>query len=397
MHKITIIGINSFEAQLTEEHRERIASCKNFSGGERHHKLVKHLLPQEYSWVTIKVPMSNIIDAIKENQTEWIVFASGDPWFYGIANTLKREIPEAEIEVSPLFNSLQTLGHRLGVNYGEYRIVTLTGRPWNEFDKALINGEEKLSVLTDRKKTPITIAQHMLEYGYSNYEMIYGENLGSEQERICRLNLTEALSLEIKHPNCLFLEKTDTDIPVKMIPEQEFDLLVGRPNMITKMPVRLSTLASMQLQSKSVFWDIGACTGSISIEARLNNPHLLVYAFEIHADRMEIAKSNVKKFQCPGITMMEGDYLLTDKSNLELPDAVFIGGYGGNMEGILDDVEKYIRPGGVISFNSVTETSQQRFFDWAEQNDYKTIFDQQIHVDDHNPIRIITISKKKSK
>ncbi len=393
MQQITIIGINDSNPFFTEEQERLILSTTYFTGGERHYQLIKDYLPDNHQWFSIIAPMTALIENIRTNPGQWIVFASGDPWFFGIANTLKREFSETKVKVFPLFNSIQTLAHRLEINYGEYKTISLTGRPWNEFDKALITGEFRMAILTDRKKTPATIAERMLNYGYSNYRMYYGEHLGGTQEKVMNLKLEEALSLDFKHPNCLLLEKTDNVIPKKLIPENEFQILDNRPNMITKMPVRLATLASMELEKKTVLWDIGACTGSISIEARLNYPNLEITAFEMHHDRMLIMDKNCKQFQCPGIQLLEGDYLQIDKEKITPPDAVFLGGYNGKMEEILNDVSKRLTSGGIISFNSVSETSEERFLKWADTNKYAIKFQQLILVDTHNPIQIITLIK----
>jgi precorrin-6B C5,15-methyltransferase / cobalt-precorrin-6B C5,C15-methyltransferase len=391
---IIIPGIPDEKTAPSAELDELIATGYYFAGGERHFQLIKDYLPKEHKWVTIGNPLSGFLDEIKHHPSRWIIFASGDPWFFGIAMTLKREFPHATIEVFPHYNSLQILGHRLGINYGEYKTVSLTGRPWHEFDKALITGEKKLALLTDRTKTPATIAERMLNYGYANYKMLYGEHLGGKEEKVAALTLNEALTFPFQHPNCLFLEKMNDAVPRKMIPENDFQLLENRSNMITKMPIRLATLASMRLDTKKVFWDIGACTGSVSIEVRLNYPDLHITSFELHPERMAVFTENCLRFQCPGIQQFEGDYLAIDKEKLERPDAVFLGGYNGEMEEILHDVAERLQSGGVIAFNSVTEISYTRFLAWAENNDFGVCFQQCIRVDEHNPIHIITIKKK---
>ena len=77
--------------------------------------------------------------------------------------------------------------------YDDMRTVSLTGRPWQELDKALIERAHKIGVLTDREHTPATIAARMLEYGYNSYTMYVGEHLGNpERERIRRMSLEEA-------------------------------------------------------------------------------------------------------------------------------------------------------------------------------------------------------------
>lgn len=77
--------------------------------------------------------------------------------------------------------------------YDDMRTVSLTGRPWQELDKALIERAHKIGVLTDREHTPATIAARMLEYGYTDYTIYIGEHLGNpEHERIRRMSLEEA-------------------------------------------------------------------------------------------------------------------------------------------------------------------------------------------------------------
>ena len=139
--------------------------------------------------------------------TPLIVFASGDPLFFGFANTIKRKLPEADILLYPAFNSLQTLAHRLVMPYDDMRTVSLTGRPWQEFDRALIEHAPKIGILTDREHTPATIADRMLEYGYSHYTLYIGEHLGNpEKERIRRMTPREAVAGDFEHPNCLLLD-----------------------------------------------------------------------------------------------------------------------------------------------------------------------------------------------
>ena len=124
--------------------------------------------------------------------------------------------------------------------------------------------------MTDREKTPATIAARMLEYGYDNYRMTVGEALGNgEEESVRTFSLEEASQSAFRFPNCLILQRNKVHPRPFGIPESEFHLLNGRNRMITKMPVRLLTLSMLTLREKKSFWDIGFCTGSVSIEAKL--------------------------------------------------------------------------------------------------------------------------------
>ncbi|GAF02091.1 precorrin-6y C5,15-methyltransferase (decarboxylating) subunit CbiE [Saccharicrinis fermentans] len=391
--KITIIGISDRVPEFTAKEQRLIQSVKFFAGGSRHKQLVADLLPAESSWHDIIVPLSNLYKAIEDACDDWVIFASGDPLFYGIGITLKREFPDVKIDILPDFNSLQLLAHQFQLPYGEFQTISLTGRSFDAFDKALIQGKERMGILTDRKNTPTTIAHRMLDFGYTNYSMYFGECLGGENQRVLKLSIEDAAKMTFQHPNCFYLEKTDDVIPLKGIVESAFEPLEGRPKMITKMPIRMATLAFMELNTKKVFWDVGACTGSVSIDARLNHPHLKVVAFEIRKESEGIIHRNAQKFKAPGIEVLIGDYLQVQKRELKKPDAVFLGGYGGRMEAVLDDIHLYLKEKGLIAFNSVSESSKKRFVAWCHQRAYQITQSVQMSVDQFNPITILIAQK----
>lgn len=391
--KIIIYGIHDNKPLFSEEECKAIASCKHFAGGKRHHDLVAGFLPQDTYWHNITVPLQSMFDAMKEAPSLWTVFASGDPLFYGIAITLQNKFPNADIIVKPAFNSLQLLAHELKLPYGEYRMVTLTGRPWQSFDAALMDNKPKISLLTDRKKTPRTIAQHMLQAGYDNYIMHLGEKMGGEDQRIRTLSLQEACEVTFEHPNCLYLEQTHSNPVAKGIPESDFETLPGRPKMITKMPVRLTTLALMNLQNHKVLWDVGACSGSISIEARLNYPNLEVIPFEIRPECEGIISRNAKTFGVPGIEPIIGDFKTVNKTELPKPDTAFIGGYGGDMYPVFEAIDQYLTEDGTVAFNAVSEKSIKAFEDCIKEFKYTMLTQTTITVDTNNPIKIMIALK----
>lgn len=351
--RFVVIGITDDPSPwFPPEVMEIIKHGKVFSGGKRHHEIVAPFLPADVEWIDITVPLDAVFERYHD---EVIVFASGDPLFFGFANTIKRKMPEAEIVLYPTFNSLQMLAHRLVLPYYDMRIVSLTGRPWPEFDKALIEGAEKIGILTDKEHTPATIARRMLEYGYSKYTMYVGEHLGNPvQEKVTTLTLEEAARSEFSMPNCVILDgKAIEHTKPFGIADCEFSLLDGREKMITKMPIRLLTLQALDLPKKHVLWDIGFCTGSVSIEARLQFPHLHIEAFEIRPECESIIHENARRFGAPGISVHIGDFLKTDITALPRPDAVFIGGHGGKLKDIITKVLTVLADNGIIVMNSV--------------------------------------------
>ena len=448
--RFIVIGItDNPQPWFPPEVLQIIKQGKVFSGGKRHHEIVAPLLPESAEWIDITVPLDAVFEAYNVQCSLFnvqcvTVFASGDPLFFGFANTIKRRLPEAEVVVYPTFNSLQMLAHRLVMPYHDMRIVSLTGRPWQEFDRALIEmrianpHQRKIGMLTDREHTPATIAQRMLEYGYHYYNMYIGEHLGNpEREKVMMLSLDEAARREFTMPNCVIIsEGGDCKSPSQQsgianprqrpfgIPDQAFALLDGREKMITKMPIRLLTLQALELPKRHVFWDVGACTGSVSIEARLLFPHLRVVAFEIRPECEAIIRENCRRHGAPGIELVMGDFLAlgarpsssapgsADVSSADVageddraprvgvtsalprPDAVFIGGHGGRLKEIMAKVLTVLAPDGVIVMNSVVApkvtTDSRRLWDEA-CSELGLRQDEPLHIqlNDHHPITIL--------
>ena len=393
--KFYVIGITDApQPYFPPEVLEIIKQGRLFSGGKRHHELVARFLPEGAQWIDITVPLDAVFEKY-QNNNDVVVFASGDPLFFGFANTIKHRLPEAEIVLYPAFNSLQTLAHRLVMPYHDMRIVSLTGRPWPEFDKALIERATKIGVLTDREHTPAAIAQRMLDYSYDGYTMHVGEHLGNpERERITTLTLQATLGQEFDYPNCLILTGNDLRPRHFGIPESEFVLLNGREKMITKMPIRLLTLQALELPRRRVMWDIGFCTGSVSIEARLQFPHVHIEAFECRPEGEALMCENSRRFGAPGISSHISDFLDIDISRLPQPDAVFIGGHGGHLREIMQKVLTVLTPDGCIVMNSVTSaavhTDSHLFFNEAcEELGLTQETPMRIIINDNNPIAIL--------
>ena len=399
--KFYVIGISDNPLPLfPPEVLEVIRNGNVFSGGKRHHEIVRSLLPKDAEWIDITVPLDAVFE---QYHNEVVVFASGDPLFFGFANTIRRKMPDAEIVIYPTFNSLQLLANRLVMPYHDMRVVSLTGRPWPEFDRALIERVGKIGVLTDKEHTPASIAQRMIDYGYTNYQMHVGEHLGNpELEKVTTLSLEEASQRDYTMPNCVILDAVSHQTSAIRhpfgIPDSEFTHLDGREKMITKMPIRLLTLQALDLPCRHVLWDIGSCTGSVSIEARLQFPHLHIDAFEIRPECEAIINENARRFGAPGITVHMGDFLKTDIASLPRPDAVFIGGHGGKLKESMKKVLAVMADGGVIVFNSVVApkvlTDSQKLWDEAcEELGLKQDAPIHIQLNDNHPITILKCSR----
>ena len=452
MIRFVVIGItDSPKPFFPPEVLEIIKEGQVFSGGKRHHEIVKPFLPTDAEWIDITVPIDDVFCKYKSQVSARpegircqrdarilkpqtiIVFASGDPLFFGFANTIRQRMPEAEVQVFPAFNSLQMLAHRLLLPYHDMCIVSLTGRPWPEFDRALIEHAPKIGILTDREHTPAAIARRMMDYGYTYYNMSIGEHLGNPSlEKVSVLTLEDAAKHDFGQPNCVILVNSEQFMenrygynPAKGcsaesnhndslfthyhslnrpfgLADSSFALLDGREKMITKMPIRLLTLQALDLAGRHVLWDIGFCTGSVSIEARLLFPHLHIEAFEVRPECEAIIHENARRHGAPGIGVHIGDFrsfccdtIVTNGA----PDAVFIGGHGGHLKDIMAKAKSYMQPGGIMVMNSVSSPVVDRLTDRPSSHQ---LFDEACHeldliqhpplhitLNDHNPIDIL--------
>lgn len=398
--RFTVIGLSdSREPEFPARVVEALAAHRVFAGGARHRTIVERFLPEGARWITIAPPLGGVLDRFREESGPVLVFTSGDPLFYGFGATLQRAFPGASFSYFPSFHSLQRLAHRCGLPYQGMRPASLTGRSWHELDRALIDGAGLIGVLTDRKKDPAAIAARLLDYGYGAYGMVVGEALGGPEERVRTMTPAEAAASSFHELNCVLLRATAPAGRLFGIPEAAFEGLPGRPNMITKMPVRLATLSRLDLRNARNFWDIGFCTGSVSIEAKHLAPDLEITAFERRPECDGIFERNCRTFRAPGIRKVMGDFLGQDHRAFAgadgTVDAMFIGGHGGRLQEFFAVLDPLLAPGGRIVVNAVQPATLADFREMASMYRYRMPDDIVLTSGDHHTITIAAAEKER--
>lgn len=387
MNKYIIIGISDKEqAALPVD----VRAYRYFSGGKRHRELIQGHLPEQFEWINITGDIPGLVKHYQELDGPVVIFASGDPLFYGLANSIQKYDAGASMIVYPYFNSLQLLCQRSNIGYAGIYNTSVHGRGWEELDTALIRREALIGVLTDGIKTPAAIATHLLQYGYSNYKMIVGEALEGVDENIRTFSLPMASEVLFHSLNCVLLVQIAPRKKYFGIPDSLFEGLENRPGMITKMAIRLLSLTQLDLHQRKVFWDIGFCTGSVSIEAKNNFPGLQVIAFEKRGECASILEHNAKTLGVPGIIKVMGDIFEQDLGAYPPPDAIFIGGHGNRLPELLAILSKY---GGRIVMNAVKDESKVQFIETVTQLGYQLQAPVDITIDNHNPITVLTAEK----
>ncbi|MBR0260967.1 MAG: precorrin-6Y C5,15-methyltransferase (decarboxylating) subunit CbiT [Selenomonadaceae bacterium] len=152
-----------------------------------------------------------------------------------------------------------------------------------------------------------------------------------------------------------------------MIADEEF--IRGQTPM-TKQEIRILTLAKAQIKSDSVVVDVGAGTGSITVEAALLAPKGKIFAIERKAEAVELIRRNVEKFSVNNVEIIfaEAPDGLEDLPEI---DVVIIGGSGGYTEKILDVLNTKLKMGGRVVVNAITIQTSAGALEYFRAHDWK--------------------------
>ncbi len=141
----------------------------------------------------------------------------------------------------------------------------------------------------------------------------------------------------------------------------------GEPSgLITKREVRLAALSYLELHPGDVLWDVGAGSGSVSLEAARLSPTLAIHAIEKAADALAYLKENVDNFGLANIHLVAGQ---APESFVDLPDphAVFLGGNGGRLLDILTNVMERLKPGGRLVLSCIALETFSQAWSWFSE------------------------------
>jgi len=285
--------------------------------------------------------------------------------FFGIGRRLIRFLGRDRVRVIPGVTTVQALCARVGIPWDDVRVFSLHGRGegGNEWLSSL-GRDVSVALFTDRHRSPAWIARRLIEAGLDRCRMVIGEDLGQEVETVREISPHEAVESRFSPLNlCIVLpaaaggpedgrpfEAGLDSAPVLGIEESVFAHEAG---LITKLEVRAVALAKLQLRAGLVLWDIGAGSGSVSIEATRLAALKQVVAIERNVDRHRQLLENARKLGGSPIEVLWGNAaeLL---GNLSAPDRVFIGGSGGHLREILEPVAAKLRSGGRVVQTAVT-------------------------------------------
>ena len=263
------------------------------------------------------------------------VLYSGDTGFYSGASGLITPLRALGIpaRILPGVSSVQMLSAALGRPWQGWKLVSAHGCSCDPV--AACMEDPAVFFLTGGVETPATLCRKLADAGMGEVHALVGENLGTANEAI-RYGSAEELAGQSFAPlSVLLVENFDAPcFRTPGFPDESF--LRGEVPM-TKQEVRAAALAKLAVTPTDTLWDVGAGTGSVSVELALAAPAGQVYAVECDPEACALIQQNREKFAAYNLTLIEGK-APEALDTLPAPDAVFIGGTKGNMDAVIDAV-----------------------------------------------------------
>lgn len=358
LEKIPIVGVGPDGlAGLTRRSRELLTNAEVVFGSDAALRLLPELTAER---VRIGSDLPEVAEQIKVNlgKKRMAVAATGDPLFYGTARYLCEKVGPDAFDVVPHVSSMQLAFARLKESWEDAYLTDLSAKALDDvIDK--IRGAETVGLFTSDAYPPSRIARELLARGIDYFAAIVCENLGGKDERITRGELADIQGMTFDPLNILILkrkpDRPDARRPVAKLrrfgnPDDVFAQTRPKSGLITQAEVRAIALAQMDLHVGDVMWDVGAGSGSVAIEAAQLVAPGLVYAIEQDAADFHLIGANLETFGVKNVKPVFGTAPAVF-ADLPAPDAIFVGGNGGEVSRLLEASFAALRPGGRLVSN----------------------------------------------
>ena len=373
-NKIFIVGIGANGREsLTGKGLKEVRQAQILIGANR---VLSEFRSSAAKKIHISFDIEKILETIEENRDKRIVIlGSGDPNHFGISKKILERFQKEDVEIVPNVSSMQLAFAAIKEPMDGALITSVHGRGMEGLLES-VSAYEKIGIYTDPENNPARVASKLLENGINKYTVYICEDLGTKDERVLKSRLS-GITKRVSSPLNIMILIRDQGTPNRL-PQTDFPLILGIPDedlshaggMITKRDIRLMTLARLKLNEGQLLWDIGAGSGSISIEGAGLLTRGMVYAVEKNKGQVLHIQENIRRFSRKNIKVYEGEApdILCQVPD---PDRVFIGGSGGRLKDILLEVIKRLRPGGIVTVNAVTTATLTNTVQILKEHNFK--------------------------
>ncbi|NET56722.1 MAG: precorrin-6y C5,15-methyltransferase (decarboxylating) subunit CbiE [Symploca sp. SIO2E6] len=382
MNGVNVVGIGlDGTAGLTDTVRQLVEQATLLVGSDRH-------LSYFPNHSASRLVLTDFTEAIQQIRTYLatahssiciVVLVSGDPLFFGLGRLLLAQLPPSQLTFYPHLSAIQLAFNRIKVPWQDAQFISVHGRSLEQLTVAVQQNVNKIGVLTDNQNTPNAIALLLRGLDLANcYEFWVCENLGGTDERVQCLPIDQILQQTFAPLNVVVLLRQFqpieqsleiSSLPLLGLPDRTFASFPDRPGLMTKREVRLLILGELALQPGQIIWDIGAGTGSVSIEIARLCETSQVYAIEKTAIGTTLIEQNCQRLQVNNVVSIQGrapEVL----PQLPTPDRIFLGGSGGNLSGILDSCHANLATDGMVVLALATLEHLNQALDWFNSHSW---------------------------
>ncbi len=424
-----IIGIlEDGENSLSSAAIKALAQTDVLIGSPRFMQTISHLLKdtvekKDFSGSIMQVP--DWVQADLEKHKKVVVLATGDPLCHGIGAYLVKKIGIEKCHFIPNISMFQLAFARLGLAWQSVKISSIHSKdmgewtpnaPHNHPMRALLNDcqqHDLIVVYTSPDNSPKRIAKMLeIESLSDQFEMLIASALSTKNESLSNwLSIDEAQHYAYGDPNLVIIKRIKSPqqaVLMGLDDDQYQQRMAGNKGLITKQEVRAVSLAKLQLKRNSIVWDIGAGSGSIGLECAQLCAEGFVYAIEKNQADYEIVQNNHQS------RLLSNYHIELGKApqgleNWQNPDAIFIGGSGGNLAELIQLCLSRLNPDGKLVMNFITlenlntacnTLKQMQNIEWhyiqMQVSRSKAILNMQ-RLEAENPVFIITATKQELK
>ncbi len=358
MQKIPVIGVGpDGSAGLSARSREVLASAEMVFGSDGALRLLPELATER---VPIGADLPAAAEKLRANlgKKRIAVVAVGDPLFYGTARYFCEKVGADNFEVVPHVSSMQLAFARIKETWEEAYLTDLSTRPLDDvLDK--IRTAETVGLFTSETANPARVARELLARGIDYFTAWVCENLGGKDERITKGELTDIREMKFDPLNILILKRKPNRPDRQRLgaklrrfgnPDDLFAQTRPKTGLITQAEVRAVALAQLDLHPGDVFWDVGAGSGSVAIEAAALVSPGPSYAIEQDSADYHLIVANAGAFGVSNVRPVFGTAPEVF-AGLPPPDAIFVGGNGGEVARLMEACYAALRPTGRLVTN----------------------------------------------
>lgn len=366
--KVYIIGTGpGNESDLTISAKEILQNCDTVIGAKSVVDSLAANKPVYHEFLPQKVRA--VLDGHPAIRHAAVVMR-GDVGFYSGAKKLNGALDGYDVTLVPGISSPMYFAAKLGISWDDAAFVSLHGRDSNLIHTVKTN--RKVFVLTGGDNTVDAMCRRLCEYGYGELSVTVGERLSYPEEKITHGTAAELIGQTFDSLSILYIINENAVRQLRHgIPDEEF---IRGDVPMTKSEVRTISMSKLALSADAVVYDIGAGTGSVSVECALAAHEGQVYAIEKEADAAALIAENKVKFGCENLHVVEG--IAPDAlASLPAPTHAFIGGSSGNLRDIIT-VLLCKNPNVRIVVNAVTLETQTEAAECAKAfsfTEYETV------------------------